>query len=532
MLKVLLKKQLSEVFKGYFYDAKKNKMRSKWAIAGWFVFFVLVMVGMLGGIFTGLSLSICSALCGVGMGWLYFLLMTMIAVVIGAFGSVFNTYAGLYLARDNDLLLSLPIPVRTIMAARLLNVYVMGAMYAATALLPALIVYWVTAGITAARAVCALLLLLISTVFVLLLSCLLGWLMARISRRLKNKSVITTLCALVGVGLYYFVYFRANDFIRELVANAESYGERIRGGARILYFFGRIGEGDVLSAVLFTLALALCAYLLWRAMARSYLDMAAAGEPGGKRRYVEKTARVRSPFAAFLSKELRRFTSSANYMLNCGLGVLLLPAGGVLLLIKGRTLFATLQSVFVARPGSAELLVCALLCMLCSMNDTSAPSVSLEGKSLWLPQSLPVEAKTVLRAKAAAQLLLTEPPLLFAGACAALIVDSPLLARVLILLLPMSFAAFSALSGVAVGLKMPLLHWTNELAPIKQSGAVAIMLFGSWGAVVALAGGYLAIGYKLGAAVYLLLWTALFSALSLWLLRWLDSKGAAAFDGL
>ena len=34
MLKVLLKKQLSEVFKGYFYDAKKNRMRSKAGIIG------------------------------------------------------------------------------------------------------------------------------------------------------------------------------------------------------------------------------------------------------------------------------------------------------------------------------------------------------------------------------------------------------------------------------------------------------------------------------------------------------------------
>ena len=28
MLKILIKKQLAEVFKGYFYDAKKNRMRS------------------------------------------------------------------------------------------------------------------------------------------------------------------------------------------------------------------------------------------------------------------------------------------------------------------------------------------------------------------------------------------------------------------------------------------------------------------------------------------------------------------------
>ena len=35
-------------------------------------------------------------------------LMGLLAVFLGAFGSVFNTYSGLYLAKDNDLLLSMP----------------------------------------------------------------------------------------------------------------------------------------------------------------------------------------------------------------------------------------------------------------------------------------------------------------------------------------------------------------------------------------------------------------------------------------
>ena len=56
-----------------------------------------------------------------GMGWLYFALMGLMAMFLGAFGSVFNTYSSLYLAKDNDLLLSLPIPVRIIMASRLVS---------------------------------------------------------------------------------------------------------------------------------------------------------------------------------------------------------------------------------------------------------------------------------------------------------------------------------------------------------------------------------------------------------------------------
>ena len=62
--------------------------------------------------------------------------MGLLAVLLGAFGSVFNTYSGLYLSKDNDLLLSMPIPVRSIMVSRLLGVYLMGLMYSGVVMLP------------------------------------------------------------------------------------------------------------------------------------------------------------------------------------------------------------------------------------------------------------------------------------------------------------------------------------------------------------------------------------------------------------
>ena len=59
MLKILVKKQLAEIFRSYTYNAKKNKARSKGATAALIVTFVLVMVGLLGGMFTFLSLALC-----------------------------------------------------------------------------------------------------------------------------------------------------------------------------------------------------------------------------------------------------------------------------------------------------------------------------------------------------------------------------------------------------------------------------------------------------------------------------------------
>lgn len=59
MLKLLLKKQLFEIFRSYFYDAKKNKARFRLATALYIGLFVLLMAGILGGIFTLLAVKLC-----------------------------------------------------------------------------------------------------------------------------------------------------------------------------------------------------------------------------------------------------------------------------------------------------------------------------------------------------------------------------------------------------------------------------------------------------------------------------------------
>lgn len=187
-------KQMAEIFRNYFYDPKKNKMRSRGATIAYIALYALLMVGLLGGMFALMAVGLCGPLVEGGMGWLYYLLMGLIAVFLGTFGSVFSTYSSLYLSKDNDLLLSLPIPVRCVMASRLLGVYLLGLMYAAVVIVPGVIVYWLTAPVTAGTIVGGVLMVLIVSVIVMVLSCLLGWVVVRISLKLKNKSFITVLC--------------------------------------------------------------------------------------------------------------------------------------------------------------------------------------------------------------------------------------------------------------------------------------------------------------------------------------------------
>ena len=141
MLKVLLKKQFTELFRGFFYDQKKKTSRSKRSTVLWIIMFVFLMVVVLGGTFASVAVGLAIGFVrdNPDLSWLYFAVLGLISLVLGVFASVFNTYQGLYLSKDNDLLLSMPIPVRTIITSRLLGVYLLGLMYSSLVFLPAMV---------------------------------------------------------------------------------------------------------------------------------------------------------------------------------------------------------------------------------------------------------------------------------------------------------------------------------------------------------------------------------------------------------
>ena len=533
MLKLLLKKQFLEIFQVYFYDAKKNKARSKTSTAMYFVMFFLLVFGLLGGIFTFLAAKLCAPLITVGMDWLYFALMGLIAVMLGAFGSVFNTYAGLYLPKDNDLLLSMPIPVSALVAARLFGVYLMGLLYSAVVILPAIIVYWVTAGVTLPAVLGGFLITLLISVFVLTISCVLGWMVAKISRKLKHKSLITVVVSLVVIGAYYFVYFKAQSMIQDLLANAVVYGARIKGAAYPVYLFGSVGIGDVRASVIVSAAVVMLSGLMWVLLSRSFLQIATSTGKVVRREYREERSRQRGIDAALLCREFSRFTASPNYMLNCGLGTFLMPVGAIAVLWKGGEVFAMLDAMFVETEGSVPLLLCVMLCGLASMNLMTAPSVSLEGKSLWLLQSLPVEPWRIFRAKIRMQLLLTGLPLLLCIVCTAAVYPMHSLQLLVLLLFAGSYALLMALAGLSLGVKMPTLTWTNEIMPIKQGGSVMITLFGGFVYMALLFGGFMFLpGWILGFCGYISCFVGANLFLSMWAYLWLRKKGVARFSTL
>ena len=531
MTKILLRKQLAEIFRTYLYDAKKNKARSKGTVIAYFVLFALLMVGLLGGMFTFLAFTLRSTIVS-GYGWFYYLIFALAAVCIGAFGSVFNTFSGLYLSRDNDLLLSMPIPVHSIMVSRLLTVFLMGLMYSGVVSIPAAIVYLATAGFSVSALLGAVLFVALIAVFVLVLSCLLGYGVARLSLKLKNKSFMTVIFALLFIAIYYFAYFKAGSFIGEIVANIALYGEDLHAAAPLVFGIGRAFEGDLSSLLLVTLAVAALFALTWYILSRSFLKIATATGKTDRKVYRETRAKRKSAFSAMLGKEFGRFTGSANYMLNCGLGTLLLPISGVLLLLRGGVIAGTLENVFETN-GAMPVLLTAAVCLVCSMNDMAVPSVSLEGKTLWISRSLPVDAWTALRAKCGVQLLLTAPGAVFAAVCSAIALRAGFAAGLLMALCCAAFVFFSTYFALYIGLHNVNLVWTNEINVIKQGSQIILALLAGWAAPVILVLPYMLVLHgKISGEAYIALLTLVLALAAAIFRRWLRTKGAERFENL
>lgn len=533
MLKTLIIKQYQECFRSYFVNPKTGRRRSKWGIFGMFVFFTAVML-FLAGMFFGLSFLLGDGLFAVGMDWLYFVLMGILSVLMGTFGSVFNTYSTLYLAKDNEMLLAMPIPPSKILITRMSLVYGMSLMYSGIVWIPAVVFAWIFGRVSSMAVVFDVLLIFLVALFVTVVTCVLGWVVALVSTRVKNKSLVIVVVSLVLFGGYYYVCFNMMGILQKLLLNAQALGEGIRVWANVFYQLGMAASGDAKAMLIFsgiTLVLfALCFFVLSKSFLHIAIRTRSEGRHAGK--VSVKSAGVSS---ALLGRELKRFVSSPTYMLNCGLGIAILPVVAVIALVKQEFLDEMITGIGQMLPIVNNLLpmaVVLIVCMCSGLNAVSTPSVSLEGKHLWILRSLPVSGKIVLSAKLRLHLWLNLPSAVFAAVVLGICLKLEALPILLCILFIAAFIWLTGAFGLMLGVLRPNFQWTSEAMPIKQSMNVLISIFlGFLIPVLAAVGCYL-VRNLFSMELYMGLCAALFGGLSLALTRWLNTRGAARFDAL
>jgi ABC-2 type transport system permease protein len=358
---------------------------------------------------------------------------------------------------------------------------------------------------------------------------------ALIASRLKNKSVVTVLIVVIVLAAYYFVCFRANEIMTSLIENTDKVG---RAFGSWLYPVGQLGLGATGRAVptlIFTAISLVLAALCVLILARSFVRLVTTNRGEARIRERKGDKKIRQADGTLLYREIRHYLSSSAYMLNTGLGIPIMIVVAVVALVKMSSLREVLATLTAQMPSADRLfpvLGAAVLCLVVSVNYITAPSVSLEGRNLWIVQSLPVEPFAVLKAKIRLHLLFNVPPVLILSVALAVVFGLSWIHGILMTVLSLLFLWASAEFGLILNLKKPNLNWTNEAIPVKQSMSVFIALFGGWLLAAVMAAPGFLVFQLFDTAWYMGVWILLFLGLCLLMRRWIRKRGAEIFATL
>jgi len=416
-------------------------------------------------------------LAAVGALPLLLVLMSLVAVLLGFFFSLFAAQGVVYGAKDNDLMLSLPISPFTLMLSRTLALYLENLVSTVFVLLPAGVIYLWYGGpggwaVLPLLLVSALFLNLLPTLLTLIIGFVLAWLSGRFSR----KALASTLLQLLLLALILVGSFWLSAAANNMENAAPAILSFFQGWGRpFLLLAEGVSGGNLLQlAALWALCLVPFLVVVWLLAWQYKAIITRLSTHRTRSDYKLGRLSSSSQRGALLRKEARRWFGTPSYVFNTGIGLLLLPGAGVAALIYRESIAQFLEMA--GGLALAPLLLAGITFCLSTVAITGS-SISLEGKRLWLLQCAPVPVTTILGMKVAFQLLVILPCLAVGWLMLCLAFALTPAEWILLLVDGLLFALMCAPFGLWINLHFPKLDAVNDAVVVKQSAAAMLSTF-------------------------------------------------------
>ncbi len=422
--------------------------------------------------------NLLSAFLETDFAWLYFALAGLLAFALGIFGTVFTTQAQMYQAKDNDLLLAMPLKPGSIVGSRVFVLYLLTMVFVAVVMVPAGLVYSLEAGFSGSFWLVYLISMVLIGLLTQAVTCLLGWVLHFLLAGFRHKAIVATVFMTAVMILYFVGINQIEKLMMLLVNNGGEIASAIQSFAWPFYALGVACFGDwlqfVLLAVVCIVIFAVVTIVLNVTFVRAMLV-------GGKTKRAAKQKRddkVRTAMGAVCRKESKRFFTSTTYLVNIGMGLFMIVAfvgAGIMLKDKLMTAMGMMMG------GKLQKLLPVLLTgamgLLAAMTPISAPSVSLEGKHIWILRSMPISGADVLKAKLRFHCIASVPVSVVGVIILGVLYKCTIAETVLAGVGTALMFVLTGVLGLVFNMCFPRLDWPNEAAPCKSSMAVFFAIF-------------------------------------------------------
>ena len=524
----LLKATLSENMNLFNYQTKKNSKKITKILLPIFLFSIVCFsVGIYAGALGDLLHKAHLTYIMINM---FIAAVSMLAFVEG----IYKSQGILFEAKDNDLLLSLPIKKSTILFSRIFKLLLFEYLYNLLFLLPAFIVYIYYEHPSINFYLVSIIMTVLIPIIPTILACFFGYIIKLISSKFKSKKLIQTILTCIIFTILFLLSLNMQDYIQKIVNEAKNINELL---TKLYYTIGAysnlINKFDIIIFIKLLLINVVPLIIFILIGQKYYFKIILNSKSITKKSKGKVEINSNKPLISLTKKELKRYFSSPVYMFNTGFGLILLFIFTIILCFKGKdTLVGLLATYKVSNSISVELIFYGLLFFSLALTSITSSSISLEGKTINITKSLPIDYKLILKSKILNCFIIELPLTLISILIFIIKFRASLLYIISLILISIITIFLNATIGLIINMKYPKLNYTNDTEVVKQSMSSMISVFISFVIFLLSILGIWYLNDKLNITVILIIHLVLLSIISFVLYILLLKKGPKEYQKL
>lgn len=451
------------------HNKDRKEQRKGIAMAVLLAVVVLVLGGYVGGL--------CYGLIYLGIGEVIPAYLMMLGSIITLMFGIFKTGGTIFRKQGYEVLSSLPLSKWAVVISRFLRLYIENLLCMLVVLLPGVVLYGIFLKPGIGFYLMSVLCLFVTPLLPVAVSAAIGALVTGIASRMKNKAVAEAgLMMIVVVGIMLFgagLADKEDQFTMELLKNMADQITQLIGMVYppALWLGQAMIQGNVLTVLgvgaaflaVFGVVIAVVAVNFHEICRRLYSTSA-------KHNYQAEHLQRNALMKAMVLREAKHYFSSGIYVSNTIIGPVMAVVLSVGLFFFDLDNMAGTLPVAINVRGAIPFAIGAVF----SMMSATCVSISMEGKTVWILQSLPLSKKTILDAKILFQLCLEAPFYFVAVLLGSIALKADVVEVLWLILIPAVLLVFTAVFGITVNLWLPKMNWESETAVVKQSAATVV----------------------------------------------------------
>lgn len=403
----------------------------------------------------------------------------LISSVMILFTNIYKVGGTLFNFKDYDLLMSLPIKRSIVIISKIVALYLTSLIYALLFMVPSFISYIINIDVGILFYIKFFITLLVVPIVPLIISSIIGTIITGISSRFNKKNIVNYIVTIIFfVGIMYLSFSMENTSVIDMA----NIGKSMISAFDSVYpltstYINILTTNNIVSILIFLLVPIALFYIFIKAINKFYIRIN-NNLTSFKKKSNYKLTKLKgnTPLVGLYKKELKRYFSSVNYVMNTAIGALMLTLSILGIVIFGGSSIDSLLDM----PGFSTTLASIgplIIGAFCMFNCSTHSSISLEGKNLWIIKSMPVSVKEVFLSKIMVNLTILVPTILINSTVFNLYLKPSLPIILLMYITPLIYSLLISILGIVINMHFPNFTWKNEIKVIKQSLASFLALF-------------------------------------------------------